>query len=1770
MSDITQNLLDTISLVTERMIAQAQFDRTIQAIIVSCEDQALGKYKVKYQDSMWMAYSNNLDAKYSVGTSVYVLLPGNNTSKTKTILGAVSTLGENYIEYISAEQNYIENGNSIVILRSQEGLCSYIRNGNIVLYEVRDGVVPYTKTGFYFDKAAAAEYLSTSEYVLLKADFRTDLPKEQRRAGNYGLKVVMQFKVPEDPDKIAEREYILDIDNMVGNPYLFTAPLTQKVYLPIDGANFIQVKSIEIFNKDFDHIRSGMPNDIFVSNIEIIGANVLTEEEKQGISLRFRRPKGYIFTSADFSQAERTVIAQIRVSNRLLSTLDKVEFYWFRQDATISAGNRYYNKYGGKGWKCLNKINSSQATDVKFLPGTDTFIIKKSQIAVERVKFKCVALYDGQEISNTFDIINLDSQYIIELTCDQEPVFYPKVDTLHLTCTVKLRNGDVTLSQSNGIVYNWSVVTEHDSYSTLNETSNVLTIQSENIRNYNNYYCAVYISGDLIGTVSMRVTKNTEPQNRYILSLINGVQVFNYDELGMSPGVEYRQNNFTIPQLSFTVTDVVTGFDVTDQVKEITWAIPLVNTMLTDQNHVEESEDILDDDSNEEENPSEKQYTTLQDFSYGIKERYSANFTNNDIKLKVLIHGIEIQTKTDLTFVKEGDSGTNGTGIICKITATNNGERVPGWLIGTYVGDDPTRPFYNWDNIIVELWQNGERILGSRTSTNDYKITWQFLSNQDNTLWYTIPKNEESGESTINKVAIFNSLISLSSQSLTFNIDKGYSANLLKVTVQYKDQFLQTRKYYDVRPIVTIYKARSFNQVTLDNTGFQYVVYSEDGENPQYDDTMPFTIISNTPTSVSWSSIGSYKMGSIGFTRLAMLGEDNLFKDTYRNNKEGITSTGNQMYFKPKATYDGLSVTNAITATSGSFWIHIPIHFMFNRYGHKQLNDWDGNSIQIDNEGGYILSPQIGAGRKNPADNSFTGLIMGVSRTPKEQQQNHEVIYQMQTGLFGYNAGQRTIFLDAETGKAEFGKQGAGRIILDPRNNRAIIVGGNYKETQTIFSDDEEDPGSMITIPGTGMMIDLTTPEIRFGSGNFIVDRTGFLTSVTGKIGPWNLVSSCMYYNESGIEDPHLGTNYSDSKYIYLGTEGFSLGKNFIYDTQQGNLKMNVNSLQLGGIDIYEKLPKKNLFSREDLVVSQNGTASGWENQGYDTTISFIAQNPSQGGASQIKFPLHGLKAKQNYILSFTLKFIDGTFYGYRFVEDGGSDAGDDGIEYQRLMENETERSNPYTIPEFSPTPPTGTEYKMILYFSTTESYSQIEISEDDLFDSDEGTSSSAVGTPITHNIHLVFNRGKTINANITINISNIMIEQGTTPSEWEPSNKDARKDLKDAGKTATNYLFYKPTGTNEEVGLYVSERSIDDSNLSSRLGGNIRLSDDGMHIYKGTRELAFYGETTKFYSDANKTEAASLGTSGLIIKKGSIQLGELTSTNESENMDKGGIYLGSNGSGLIGYVGSSDGSIFVSQETEDNYIKWTTSSLKIRSRNFILKGNSSSSIRMGTLTSGAVPTGDLKGVFIGGSGNFVVGNATHYLRWNNSAGTLTLQGNYNQTGGYINLGSISTAGNTPGTDESGFRVSSQGYFTVGNATNYLKWKGGVLNLAGSLISTDTTTQTRIIIQDGSFKGSYYNNSWTGVGGVDFDANYVDGIHRVSLWGYNDVMLKSTHGVIAVEAASLRLKSGCKIITDTGFDNGYNGQLYFATQMLSDGRMASWVGRTVIGGIIVG
>ena len=176
-------------------------------------------------------------------------------------------------------------------------------------------------------------------------------------------------------------------------------------------------------------------------------------------------------------------------------------------------------------------------------------------------------------------------------------------------------------------------------------------------------------------------------------------------------------------------------------------------------------------------------------------------------------------------------------------------------------------------------------------------------------------------------------------------------------------------------------------------------------------------------------------------------------KDTtnYQKTVNGVSYLDIMKYIVPNDIYNGEYVNNCVVAEilNDSILlcrVVVPIHLSLNTHSLASLNAWDGNTIDISEDDGYILAPQIGAGYKETltatdgtdnVTNVFTGVVMGTQVTYDEDNNK-----KTQAGLFGYSHGKQSININAEDGSATFGlnedaaseqnKWNEGRISLVP------------------------------------------------------------------------------------------------------------------------------------------------------------------------------------------------------------------------------------------------------------------------------------------------------------------------------------------------------------------------------------------------------------------------------------------------------------------------------------------------------------------------------------------------------------------------------------------------------------------------------------------------------------------------------------------------------------------------------------------------------------------
>ena len=1165
---ISSKILDAIELLTQNSIKKAAYDKTIQAQIISCQDETIGKYKCRYQDAIIYAYSNSIDTKYSEKAYVYILVPDNDMSKEKTILGTTNKLGINYISQAQGEEAYDIVGTNCVTSNNVLYLNTKIDKYKYKIYPNQNNLITID--------SQVNNYIKDSSSLLIGATFKTNIQSQRQYRGHYGIQFNLKFIDNETNEQVI-RTYILDQDNMIGNPYRLNVNIRQYEIFDIDGQNFDSIDSIEIFCQDFIQAKESTNNslineadaDIFISSLEFIGMNRMTQEEISGVSISFYTPRGTVFDNNNLLQ-EIPITAQVKIKGKMASSTQNIDFYWGSENAGIFANNRYYNKYLGKGWKCLNESNLiSQETEtsdpvVEWIPRGNTYVLKLSAATAKNNKFKVAILYDNNIISKEINIQNLTgtaSEIIIESNAGTQ--FYYDIGHPTLTCKI---DGEQKL-QSN-YKYYWAYQSNSNGFQELPETEvynttynnyvEQLTHLEEQIKQQNTFIefekekieaineelknfdyiqriernkihdvqinriisrgvfkCSVYYQDRYLGTAAITLLNKLESEGAYSLVINNGTMTYQYNEEGISPTNKSLENPQQIQSLNFTIYDnlgnaIDSDILIKDRNCTIRWEFPIKNTLLEDSlsNRDKDSDGkIIEPDKDPEGNYN--YYYNKANIVYQISDKYYVDRQRNQIKLFINYKNIKLNATTNFTFVKTGQPGTNGTQYVVKIVPNTIMDNVPLYPMITKVGTGEGGYWLNYGlenkqnqsnlnpNIAykffnIQLWNNGQRVWSDKG--DGYSITptvkWEILQNK----YFSSYKDE--------------SMFILNNDSEgTFKLQSKYFqnfdttlafANIIKCNVA-----LQDKTYYGTIPIITTWVKDGHRIKLKDYTGYRYVLYDSSGKFPKYDSANPFEIIctqsitkdekteqvdisqsitNDYKINYEFSFVGSYRNKNSQNNKYEV--PSNMFQIEKNNNLKP-----NQKSFKPKTIYDGLSINNAIVCVLKQKdniigKINIPVHFLLNKYGLADINQWDGNNIQIDEDKGFILSPQVGAGKKQN-DNSFSGVLIGGVNNPNSKN--------TQMGLFGYYHGERTIFLNSDDGSARFGKSGAAQIIIDPsQSDRAYIYSGGY------FASDPNGNINYNKKTGNGMLIDLSTPSIEYGNGNFKVNSSGHLTAKGG------------------------------------------------------------------------------------------------------------------------------------------------------------------------------------------------------------------------------------------------------------------------------------------------------------------------------------------------------------------------------------------------------------------------------------------------------------------------------------------------------------------------------------------------------------------------------------------------------------------------------------------------------------------------------------------------
>ena len=460
--------------------------------------------------------------------------------------------------------------------------------------------------------------------------------------------------------------------------------------------------------------------------------------------------------------------------------------------------------------------------------------------------------------------------------------------------------------------------------------------------------------------------------------------------------------------------------------------------------------------------------TSNRTLSYSISSNFKAEKSeDNVIQLKIIIGDKEYYFYKELSFTKEGDQGTNGSSLVMNIDIVGSNRAI--------LANGQTQSVIEFE---IDMQKDGESTFQGKNIVDYFSFTVSVPMDYklDNPLYETFINQDIS--LIDNKVFIqFPVIADLTQKNaiIQFRATPNINADAAHFP-------------HDVMYLMPIPLTNNEEYQTYEYIGPTVVQYDERGYNGKWDNSSLKLV----------NSIGED-------TKLSFTPYSNLIMT-----EEGAIN--------PPSYYDPNNLIMGVI-TSDEVYVQ-PIIGTLNAFSKAILNAWDGSSIEINEEnGGYVLASQVGAGIKDISTNTFTGVLMGqLSNRKDSNDQNY--------GLLGFYQGEST-FGFLSDGSGYIGASGKGRINFNPKQGSAIIQSGDFVKDEA------------------GMQIDLSKGYINAAS--FSLESSGLTIVSDGSLnqGTRRNLFSFDIANVNG-DTGYFKVHNGESNMIYLsGSKQFIQSSNY-------------------------------------------------------------------------------------------------------------------------------------------------------------------------------------------------------------------------------------------------------------------------------------------------------------------------------------------------------------------------------------------------------------------------------------------------------------------------------------------------------------------------------------------------------------------------------------------------------------------------------------------------
>ena len=1046
------------------VIAQQKYDITKECKIIEVyldsKGERTGIYKVKSQDATYDAYARQGDI-YNLDQWVYVQVPNGDYNSSKFIIG--QKVDKDDASDVYNLKMPFDNFLGLYNLTLSTPMEEHGYWANNPTQGISDDLVAEEdENGLYYPKNGDHIWHwqnigGTSTYATqmgIEVDITTLLHGFSLISGNYGLRAVVHGlgydDEAKDTMKDITREYYFDTASMYGNSYAYTMGTTQQCVLDI--SNFLRVDSIDLWFWQDHNFRNeagefipyaGVDTESLAAQLKadieaLKNDETLTAEEKekkeQELYLAFsakisdsaERPNiifnnlnvllglaldtlteetAYLYTydklkygadgtaeSGEVKAADRTLnLAWVHKYNNSAELIDT-------HGALESAGAKVYWYYYDPEWT-PEHVNYDYEKPIHRFGGNywHPYEIDESIVYDEYAPLEFIVTPDVQKNTSKYKaVIHYNNTYVTS-----NIITFANVEPVETNNANLARNDKIILriSQVRKVKDDGSTVLETDdtlgNFFVYNENNSVLT-NADNIKFSDvQYFIEPWIKVSLY-----------DPENPAETD----------DKYGYERLVDYRDPD-TNNLLNFSID----------------WQFPdsMRYTMI-------KSWGTLDDtfrnetywNGRTEEQFARDVYTTRY---FQISPILDAQYGNNDIGAVIDIAGMgTFNVKKELIFGQACSFGCEYTPVITISSPTGN------YYIDTNSEFEMYCLVYDRQGKLLDENLRGEctfewKYYGTRYKPTDNRGHENYMGFVGNVIKGRILQPYPFVvEVTVSGAAAYD-----------ITVRRGILVSNDTEFMQTHDIMCPNRVEFRSDGQAPIYQSNAFEVAVIKEDGTENeLIYPEWKINNEQVLTLVESI-STYPDLVS--PIGGYFDKPDDNTCYALAFSAHTLNSNSANPNAYAQQWTDDLLTDEMFTY--------ISFTHGTATVAQGIAFAQNLYPSSLVNEWDGQSLSLDEENSAIIAKMIAAGTKDQK-NRFTGVMMG--DWSEKGDSSLDV-----PGLYGFNAGAQSFGFKTD-GTGFIGPAGEGRIQFDGRNalisnsSKTCYINLNPRRVTQFMSDDGE------------------------------------------------------------------------------------------------------------------------------------------------------------------------------------------------------------------------------------------------------------------------------------------------------------------------------------------------------------------------------------------------------------------------------------------------------------------------------------------------------------------------------------------------------------------------------------------------------------------------------------------------------------------------------------------------------------------------------------------